>query len=80
MVRNRWWHALLFVVLLALGYQLLDRVERTSFSYSDFREALTTGKVQAVTVSEDRISGTMAPESAGGEPRPFVVVRVEDRT
>ncbi|WP_395807440.1 ATP-dependent zinc metalloprotease FtsH [Archangium minus] len=78
MERNRWWHALLFVVLLALGYQLLDRVEHTSFSYSDFREALTAGKVQAVTVTEDRISGTLAPESAGGEPRPFVVVRVED--
>jgi cell division protease FtsH len=77
-VRSRWWHVVLFVALLALGYQMLERVERTSFSYSDFRQALASGQVQEVTVSADRISGVMAPEQSGGEPRPFVVVRVED--
>ncbi|PTL77739.1 cell division protein FtsH [Vitiosangium sp. GDMCC 1.1324] len=76
--RGRWWQLLLFMVLLALGYQLLDRVEHASFSYSEFREALTAGKVREVTVSADRISGTMAPEPPGGEPKPFVVIRVED--
>ncbi|AKJ04459.1 Cell division protein FtsH [Archangium gephyra] len=78
MVGSRWWQVLLFVVLLTLGYQLLDRVEPTSFSYTDFREALAAGKVREVTVSPERISGVMVPEQSGGEPRPFGVIRVED--
>ncbi|WP_257462653.1 ATP-dependent zinc metalloprotease FtsH [Archangium lipolyticum] len=78
-VRNPWWQALVFVVLLALGYQLMDHVERPpSFTYTDFREALAAGKVREVSVSPERISGTLAPETEGGEPKPFSVVRVED--
>jgi cell division protease FtsH len=77
-VRNRWWHALLFVVLLALGYQMLERVERPSFAYTEFREALATGQVREVTVSPERISGKLTPEKEGAEPRAFSVIRVED--
>ncbi len=77
-VRNRWWHALLFVVLLALGYQMMERVERPSFAYTEFREALATGQVLEVTVSPERISGKRVPEKDGAEPRTFSVIRVDD--
>ncbi|HEX5753446.1 MAG TPA: ATP-dependent zinc metalloprotease FtsH [Archangium sp.] len=77
-VRSQWWHLPLFVVLLALGYQLLDHSERASLSYTEFREALTAGKVKEVTVSPERVSGLLAPEQPGGEPKPFAAIRVED--
>ncbi|HSP77854.1 MAG TPA: ATP-dependent zinc metalloprotease FtsH, partial [Myxococcaceae bacterium] len=43
-----------------------------------FREALEAGRVQEVTVSQERLVGKLAPAQAGGEPEGFSVIRVED--
>ena len=78
LVRTRWWHVLLFVALLMLVFELVDQSGRATFSYTDFREALEAGRVQEVTVSQERLVGKLAPAQAGGEPEGFSVIRVED--
>src|SRR5262245_30941211 len=72
------WYVLGFLLLLALGNAFFFSLQSgQTISYSDFKALVRDGKVQEVTVAEDRIRGQLkqAPEKG---PRNFTVVRIED--
>jgi cell division protease FtsH len=72
------WYVLGFLLLLALGNAFFFSLQSgQTISYSDFKALVRDGKVQEVTVAEDRIRGQLkqAPEQGT---RNFTVVRIED--
>src|SRR5258708_39491525 len=72
------WYVLGFLVLLALAQAFFVQMQTgETVSYSEFKTLVREGKVQEVTLSEDRVRGTLKP--AGGERgKPFTAVRVTD--
>jgi cell division protease FtsH len=72
------WYVLGFLVLLALANAFFFQLQSgETIPYSEFKTLVRDGKVQDVTISQDRLRGTRKPES-GGRGRPFSAVRVED--
>src|SRR5688500_9811501 len=72
------WYVLGFLVLLALAQAFFFQLQSgETISYSDFKARVREGKVQEVTISEDRIRGVLKAEDAGRS-RTFTTVRVED--
>jgi cell division protease FtsH len=72
------WYVLGFLVLLALANAFFFQLQSgETIPYSEFKTLVRDGKVQDVTISQDRLRGTLKPES-GGRGRPFSAVRVED--
>ena len=72
------WLALGFLVMLALGQVLFYSMQTgETIAYSDFKGYVRSGKVQEVTVAEDRIRGILKAEG-DAKARPFVAVRIED--
>jgi len=72
------WYVLGFLLLLALGNAFFFSLQSgQTISYSDFKGLVREGRVQEVTVAEDRIRGQLkeAPEKGS---RGFSVVRIED--
>jgi cell division protease FtsH len=72
------WYVLGFLLLLALGNAFFFSVQSgQTISYSQFKSLVRDGKVQEVTVAEDRIRGQLkqAPEKGS---RNFTVVPIED--
>src|SRR5215204_4198310 len=71
------WYALGLLLLLALGnaFAFSFRSGQT-ISYSDFKAWIREGKVQEVTVAEDRIRGELKQATDKG--RTFTTVRIED--
>jgi cell division protease FtsH len=72
------WYVLGFLLLLALGNAFFFSLQSgQAISYSDFKGLVREGRVQEVTVAEDRIRGQLkqAPEKGS---RNFTVVRIED--
>jgi cell division protease FtsH len=72
------WYVLGFLLLLALGQAFFFTAQTgQTVSYSEFKSMVRDGRVQEVSISEDRVRGTLrgAPE---GRPRTFSAVRVED--
>ena len=72
------WYVLGFLLLLALGNAFFFSLQSgQTISYSDFKGLVREGRVQEVTVAEDRIRGQLkeAPEKGS---RTFSVVRIED--
>jgi len=72
------WYVLGFLLLLALGNAFFFSLQSgQAISYSDFKGLVREGRVQEVTVAEDRIRGQLkeAPEKSS---RNFTVVRIED--
>src|SRR6185436_1951999 len=72
------WYVLGFLLLLALGNAFFFSLQSGQpISYSDFKGLVREGRVQEVTVAEDRIRGQLkeAPEKGS---RGFSVVRIED--
>src|SRR5262245_49480487 len=72
------WYVLGFLLILAVAqaffYQLTSG---ETIPYSEFKQFVRDGKVQEVTVSEDRVRGTLKP--VGSEkPKPFTAIRVAD--
>ena len=68
------WVVLGFILLLALGQALFYSMQTgETISYSDFKSLVREGKVQEVTVAEDRISGTLKENG-----RAFTSIRIED--
>ncbi len=63
------------LVILGLQY-FMEGGPSTDIPYSDFRRALSEGKVQEVTISSIDISGTL--KDGKGQPAQFHTVRVED--
>jgi cell division protease FtsH len=53
---------------------LLPQISTTEISYSEFKQALSAGEVQSVTIDETTISGVMKQEE-----KEFFTVRVEDQ-
>jgi cell division protease FtsH len=72
------WYVLGFLLLAVIG-QLVFMSFRAgdAISYSDFKTRVRDGKVQEVTVGEERIHGLFKPEGAA-KPKPFNAVRIED--
>ena len=72
------WYVLGFLLLLALGNAFFFSLQSgQAISYSDFKGLVREGRVQEVTVADDRIRGQLkeAPEKGS---RNFAVVRIED--
>ena len=72
------WYVLGFLVLLALANAFFFQLQSgETIPYSEFKALVRDGKVQDVTISLDRLRGTLKPEN-GGRGRSFSAVRVED--
>jgi cell division protease FtsH len=72
------WYALAFFLFLALGQAFFFSMQAgETVPYSQFKTLLREGKVQDVTVSTDRIHGTIKAEGQQ-KARPFNAVRIED--
>ena len=72
------WVVLGFLLMLALGQMFFVSMQTgETIAYSEFKAAVREGRVQDVTVAEDRIRGTY--KVTGNEkPKPFNAVRIED--
>ena len=71
------WVVLGFILLLALGQAFFYSMQTgNTISYSDFKSLVRDGKVQEVTVAEDRVRGTL--KEAGKNGKGFTAVRIED--
>ena len=72
------WYVLGFLLLLALAQAFFFQLSGgETISYSDFKTLVREGKVQEVTLSEDRVRGLL--KLVGSEkPKPFTAVRVTD--
>jgi cell division protease FtsH len=71
------WVVLGFILLLALGQAFFYSMQTgNTISYSDFKSLVREGKVQEVTVAEDRVRGTL--KEAGKNGKAFTAVRIED--
>jgi len=72
------WYVLGFLLLLAVAQAFFFQIQSgETISYSDFKARIREGKVQEVTLSDDRVRGLLKAED-GGKPKPFSAVRVED--
>jgi cell division protease FtsH len=70
------WYVLGFFLLLAIGQAFFFSLQSgETIPYSDFKAHVASGRVQEVTIAEDRIRGLLKSE---GGTRPFSTVRVED--
>jgi cell division protease FtsH len=71
------WYVLGFLLLFALGQAFfLQMKSREAIPYSDFKARVREGKVQEVTVGEERVRGFL--KSDDGKPKPFAAVRIDD--
>ena len=72
------WYVLGFLVLLVLGQVFFSSMQAgETIAYSDFKRLVRDGKVEEVSVAEDRIRGTLR-ERVNGKAKPFGTVRIED--
>ena len=72
------WLGLGVLLMLALGQAVFLSVQSgQTLSYSEFKEAVRSGRVQEVTVATETVHGLLKPED-GGKPKPFTAVRIED--
>jgi cell division protease FtsH len=71
------WYVLGALLLLAIGNLLFFSMQAGEpISYSEFKARVREGKVQEVTVAEDRVQGQLKAEGAKG--RGFVAIRIDD--
>src|SRR5947209_1903315 len=69
------WYVLGFLVLLALAQAFFIQLQTgETISYSEFKTLVKDGKVQEVTLSDDRVRGTL--KGPGEHPKTFTAVRV----
>src|SRR5258708_22866832 len=72
------WYVLGFLLLLALAQAFFVQLQTgETIPYSEFKTLVRDGKIQEVTLSDDRVRGTMKP-SGSEKPRTFTAVRVAD--
>ena len=72
------WYVLGFLLLLALGNAFFFSMQTGQHvSYSEFKTLVRDGRVQDVTVAEDRIRGQLKQANDKGS-RAFTAVRIED--
>lgn len=72
-----WFLFIAFLVFWVMQIFLAPQV--TDLPYSEFKKALSQGKVEEVSVSDKMIRGVMKPETAQGVKKQFATVRVEDK-
>jgi cell division protease FtsH len=71
------WYVLGMLVLLAVGQAYYSSTQSgTTLSYSEFKQAVREGRVQEVTVADDRVRGTLKVATRGK--RGFTAIRIED--
>ncbi|HEY6613351.1 MAG TPA: ATP-dependent metallopeptidase FtsH/Yme1/Tma family protein, partial [Vicinamibacterales bacterium] len=71
------WLVLGVLLLVAVGNAVFFTLRAgKEISYSEFKTRVRDGKVQEVTVAEDRVQGMLKVDE--GQGRPFVSVRIED--
>src|SRR5262245_11222752 len=73
------WYVLGFLLLLALAQTFFLQLRSgETISYSDFKMLVRQGKVQEVTLSDDRLYGVQKPESGQQKGKAFSAIRVAD--
>src|SRR3954468_3081080 len=73
------WYALGLLLLLALAQAFFTQIKSgETIPYSDFKVLVREGKVEEVTLSEDRITGTLKKAASEQRGKPFSAVRVTD--
>jgi cell division protease FtsH len=66
------------LLLLALAQAFFSQMQSgETIPYSDFKTFVREGRVQEVTLSDDRVRGLLKPTD-GGKPKPFSAIRVTD--
>src|SRR4051794_18250026 len=71
------WYVLAVFLLLALGQAFYFSTQGgETISYSEFKQRVREGAVQEVTVTDDRVRGTVKDATKGT--RPFSAIRIED--
>ncbi|HZC81822.1 MAG TPA: ATP-dependent metallopeptidase FtsH/Yme1/Tma family protein, partial [Nitrospiraceae bacterium] len=68
--------AIFAVVLVHDFIVAMQKVEE--LPYSEFKTLMAAGKVGEITVTQQRLTGKLKPESGSKEPKLFTTVRVED--
>lgn len=72
-----WFMLMFFFLFLAMQIYLAPKVNE--ITYSEFRNALTSGRVEEVSISGSTIKGLIKSDTQSGEKKPFVTLRVEDK-
>jgi cell division protease FtsH len=73
------WYVLGFLLLLALAQAFFYQIKNgETIPYSEFKVRVRENKVQDVTLSDDRLTGTMKPVNGEKEGKTFSAVRVTD--
>ena len=72
-----WFMLIFFFLFLAMQIYLAPKVNE--ITYSEFRNALTSGRVEEVSISGSTIKGLIKSDTASGEKKPFMTLRVEDK-
>src|SRR3954454_23653004 len=73
------WYVLGFLLLLALAQAFFYQIQNgDTISYSDFKVLVREGKVQEVTLSDDRLHGVQKPVGGDKNGKPFSAIRVAD--
>src|SRR5215471_10102920 len=71
------WYILGFLLLLALAQAFFFQIQGgDTISYSDFKQLIREDKVQEVTLSDDRVRGTLKPAAGEQHGKAFQAVRV----
>ena len=72
------WYVLAFLLLLAVAQAFFFQIQSgDTIPYSEFKQLVREGKIQEVTLSEERIRGVLkAPGAERG--KPFTAIRVTD--
>jgi cell division protease FtsH len=71
------WYVLGLLLLVGVGQAFYISVQPgQTISYSEFKQAVRDGRVQEVTVAEDRVRGTLTAATQGK--RNFTAIRIED--
>ena len=72
------WYVLGFLILLALAQAFFIQLQTgETIPYSEFKTLVREGKVQEVTLSDERVRGKLKPLGTE-QPKPFTAVRVVD--
>ncbi len=72
-----WFMLIFFFLFLATQIFLAPKVNE--ITYSEFKNALTSGRVEEVSISGSTIKGLMKPDAQNMEKKPFMTLRVEDK-
>jgi len=72
-----WFMLIFFFLFLAMQIYLAPKVNE--ITYSEFRNALTSGRVEEVSISGNSIKGLIKSDTPSGEKKPFMALRVEDK-